>query len=146
MSLWIFKKYIFVQLGFAFNRATFDSLCQKVLMSELASCAGLAALFSSIWQLVSTTRLSFSVTGIHIQYHLNGLCNGSRRSNDCSSTLTNFIKNFNFHCTEFKSSWQKVRQLPEWSWHVFSQITTDLLAAENSIITLKLKWSNGHVN
>ncbi len=42
-------------------------------------------------------------------------------------TLTNLVKGFSF-CTEFKSSWQKVRQLPEWSWHVFSQITTDLFS------------------
>jgi hypothetical protein len=53
---------------------------------------------------------------------------------------------FIIFCTELNSGQQKVWLLPEWSWHIFSQIATDLLAAANSIITFKLKSSNGHVN
>ncbi len=49
-------------------------------------------------------------------------------------TLTNLVKGFSFY-TEFKSIQQKVRQLPEWSWHVFSQITTDLFQNRKVMIT-----------
>ncbi len=87
-----------------------------------------------------------TLTGLHNMVHFLCLFNGPHRSSNCSITLTKFIKNLNFFCTEFKSGWQIVRSLPELSCHIFSQITTDLLEAENSIITLIWKFLNWHVH
>ena len=52
-----------------------------------------------------------SVPGIHNQYHFLlywytnhfhfiGHSDSPQRSSNCSSTLTNFVKNFNFFCTD----------------------------------------------
>ncbi len=43
-------------------------------------------------------------------------------------TLTNLIKDFSF-CTE-----SNFDRLPKWSWHVFSQFTTDLFSKRKVII------------
>ncbi len=53
-----------MQLGFSSNGATFDLLSSKGLASELASCAGLAALYllySSWFTIMSTFYVSVTV-------------------------------------------------------------------------------------
>ncbi len=49
-------------------------------------------------------------------------------------TSTDLIEGFSF-CTEFKSGRQKSEQLSKWSWHIFSQIITDLFSHRKAIIT-----------
>ncbi len=55
-----------------------------------------------------------------------------------AATSTNLVEGFSF-CTEFKSGREEVRQLPKWSWHIFSQITTDLFSKGDDYRVIKIK-------